>query len=270
MIPLPKLAVHEISSGGGLPIVLLHPFPFDHRAWVPVARALPSSMRALGVDLPGQGYSEFGSIPPRVDFAADAVYESLLRKGVANAIVAGTSMGGYVALALAARHPGFVSGLGLVSTKSTPDDAKARARRLRIAAEMEMNSTLKPVLAMPTQLLGEASLTERRELLPLLEAWVHSQSPRGLAWALRMMAGRPDTTGVLSEFERPIAIVVGDQDRITPCSDAQHMLDAAPNASITVVAQAGHLVGLEDPRAVAGALALLHRRVMKRTVDSLG
>lgn len=264
MTPLPKLALHELHDGGGVPIVLIHAFPFDHRMWIPVAEALPASVRAVAVDLPGQGYSEFGTIPPRLDLVADAVYETLHATGVANAVVVGLSMGGYVALALAERHPGFVSGLGLVDTKSVADTPEARANRLRLARDMEMGQSLQPVLALPSQLLGETSLKERRHLLPTLDAWVHAQAPRGLAWAMRMMAGRVDRTHVIKLFGGPIAVIVGAEDQVTPLSDAEHMVHAAEDGALTVVPGAGHLSALEDPQAVAAALALLHRRVTRR------
>ncbi|QAY68731.1 alpha/beta fold hydrolase [Xylanimonas protaetiae] len=263
MTPLPQLALHELHDGGGVPIVFIHAFPFDHRIWIPAAEALPANVRAVAVDLPGQGYSEFGSIPPRLDLVADAVYQTLAKAGIANAVVVGLSMGGYVALALAERHPGFVSGLGLVDTKAVADSPEARANRLRIAREMEMGQSLQPVLALPGQLLGETSLKERRHLLPTLDAWVHAQAPRGLAWALRLMAGRSDRTHVLKEFGGPVAVVVGAEDKVTPLDEAEHMLHAAADAALTVVPGVGHLSALEDPRSVAAALGLLHRRVVR-------
>jgi len=262
--PLPTLAVHELHSGGGVPIVLLHAFPFDHRMWTPTAAALPQHVRAVGVDLPGQGYSASGNMAANIDLVAEAVYRTLQGNGIGNAIVVGTSMGGYVALALTERHPAFVAGLGLVDTKSTADSPEAVERRLRIARELEMGSTLKPVLALPSQLLGETSLRERRQLLPTLDSWVHSQSPRGLAWALRTMARRPDRTETLKMFTGPVSVVVGEEDSVTPLSEAEHMRDAAPDAVLTVVPRAGHLAALEEPQAVAAALTLLHRRVVRR------
>ncbi|GAB2472897.1 alpha/beta fold hydrolase [Xylanimonas ulmi] len=264
MTPLPTLALHELHDGGGVPIVLIHAFPLDHRVWSAAAAALPVNLRAVGVDMPGQGYSESGNIAARMDLVADAVYQTLQHAGIANAVVVGLSMGGYAALALADRHPGFVSGLGLVDTKSTADAPTARANRLRIAHEMEMGQTLQPVLALPAQLLGETSLRERRQLLPTLDAWVHSQAPRGLAWALRTMAGRPDRTHVLQRFAGPVSVIVGAEDTVTPLSDAEHMAHAAADGALTVIPAAGHLSPLEDPRSVAAALALLHRRVVRR------
>ncbi len=257
------LALHEIHDGGGVPLVLLHGFPLDHRMWTPLAAHLPPGIRALALDLPGAGHSPLGSVAPSLDAAAAAVHRTLVGAGVANGIVVGMSMGGYVALALAERHPGFVDGLALVDTKASADSEEARTRRLKIAHEVEMNQTVDPVLAMPATLLGATSLQRRRPLLTTLETWVRGQSPAGVAWAQRAMADRPDRTHVLQQFDGPVSVVVGAEDAITPPAEAEHMERAARDAALTVVPGAGHASPVEDPSAVAAALALLHRRVVR-------
>jgi pimeloyl-ACP methyl ester carboxylesterase len=258
MTRVPSLAIHELRDGGGVPIVLIHAYPIDHRMWIDAADAMPANLRVLAIDLPGQGFSDAGNIAATTEAVADHVHDTLQGAGIANAVIVGLSMGGYVALAIAQRHPHFVTGLGLIDTKSTADSPTARAGRLKSAEEMEWNQTLAPVLVLPTKLLGASSIAARRHLLPTLEAWIHAQAPRGLAWAQRMMASRPDRTAVLEQFTGPIAIVVGDEDTITPISDAQHMADHAPCGVLTVVAGAGHLSALEAPAEVAAALADLH------------
>jgi pimeloyl-ACP methyl ester carboxylesterase len=244
--------------------VLLHAFPLDHRMWTDTVDALPAGVRAIGVDLPGQGHSELSGIPPHLEDVADAVYDTLRGQGEGNAIVVGLSMGGYVALALAERHPGFVVGLGLIDTKSTADTDVARERRLRVARDVEDSQTLDPVLTMPATLLGATRAGERRHLVPARDAWIRGQSPKGVAWAQRAMAARPDRTDVLRGFAGPVAVVVGAEDEVTTLDDARHMAEAAKDAALTVVPKAGHLSAVEDPSAVAAALGLLHRRVAER------
>jgi pimeloyl-ACP methyl ester carboxylesterase len=257
------LALHELHDGGGVPLVLLHGFPLDHRMWAPLAEHLPAGITALAVDLPGAGQSTLGSMAPSLDAAAAAVHRTLVTAGVGNGILVGMSMGGYVALALAERHPGFVDGLALVDTKSTADSEEARTRRLKIAHEVETNQTVDAVMGMPATLLGATSLQRRRVLVTTLEAWVRGQSPAGVAWAQRAMADRPDRTHVLRQFDGPVSVVVGAEDVVTPLADAEHMEQAARDAALTVVPGTGHASPVEDPSAVAAALALLHRRVVR-------
>jgi len=265
MTSTPNLATYVLRDGAGIPMVLLHGFPFDHRMWAGAAAALPQGIRAVGIDLPGQGHSDLGGLPESLDDAAEAVYRTLREQGAGNAIVVGLSMGGYVALALTERHPGFVSGLGLVDTKSTADSDEARARRLHVAQAVVDAQSIAPVLSMPAAVLGPTSTAGRRGLFPALEAWIRAQSPTGVAWAQRAMAARPDRTDVLKRYDGPVAVVVGAEDRITPLSEAEHMAQSAPDSALTVVPGVGHMSPVEDPTAVAAALALLHRRVTHRS-----
>ena len=259
------LATYPLHDGAGTPVVLLHGFPLDHRMWAAAAQALPEGVRAIGVDLPGQGHSDLGGMPPRLEDVADAVHHTMREQGEGNAVVVGLSMGGYVALALAERHPGFVVGLGLVDTKSTADLDAARANRLRVAAAVTEGQTLDPVLSMPGTLLGPTSVEKRRNLFPLLESWIRAQSPAGVAWAQRAMAARPDRTDVLRTFDGPVSVVVGAEDQVTPLVEAEHMVHAARDGALTVVPATGHMSAVEDPATVAAAIGLLHRRVAEAT-----
>ncbi|MCP2266210.1 alpha/beta fold hydrolase [Promicromonospora thailandica] len=269
--PRATLATYPLHDGGGLPLVLLHGFPLDHRMWAACAQHLPAGTRAIGVDLPGAGHSDLDGSPPSIEHAADLVYRAMVAEGEGNAVVVGHSMGGYVALALAERHPGFVAGLGLVSTKSTADTDEARAKRLRVAAATDDSQTVDAVLGMPAALVGATSTEHRRHLFPSLDAWIRAQSPASVAWAQRAMAARPDRTAVLERFSAPVAVVVGAEDTVTPLAEAEHMVRAAAgsapgtaagNAALTVVPGVGHLSPVEDPQAVAAALGLLHNQVV--------
>jgi pimeloyl-ACP methyl ester carboxylesterase len=264
------LATFTLHDGGGLPLVLLHGFPLDHRMWAACAAHLPPGTRAIGVDLPGAGHSDLDGYQPSIEHAADWVYRTMVAAGEGNAVVVGHSMGGYVALALAERHPGFVAGLGLVNTKSTADTDEARAKRLRIAAAAESSQTVDAVLGMPADLVGATTTERRRHLFPVLDSWIRAQSPAGVAWAQRAMASRPDRTAVLERFAAPVAVVVGTEDTITPLAEAEHMVQAAGapsahsggDAALTLVPGVGHMSALEDPQAVAAALGLLHTQVV--------
>ncbi|GAB3171897.1 alpha/beta hydrolase [Myceligenerans halotolerans] len=258
----------DLRTGGGLPLVLLHGFPLDLRMWAACATALPPGIRAIGVDLPGAGHSDLDGARPALEHSAERVHDTLRGMGVGNAIVVGLSMGGYVALALADLYPGFVAGLGLVDTKSVADTDEAQANRRRIASAVEETQTVDAVLGMPAALLSDTSAIERRHLFPVLESWIRSQSPAGVAWMQRAMAVRPDRTAVLEKYEAPVAVVVGEQDRLSPRAEAEHMAAAVRMAggdvTLTEVPDAGHMAPVEDPQMVARTLADLHRRVRDR------
>ena len=253
-------SLHTYRTGDGLPLVLLHAFPLDHRMWDEVAASLPGPV--LAVDLPGMGPGggSAGLPEPSIDASAAAVAELLAAAGVGRAVLAGLSMGGYVALALAEAHPELVAGLGLLDTKSVADPAEAAANRRRIADDVERTGTVDAVRPMSRTLLGETSLAVRPELVDRVAAWIDAQPPEGVAWSQRAMAARPDRTHVLQAFADPVTVVVGDEDGLTPLDQAEHMVAAARDARLVVVPHAGHLSAVEDPAAVADALAELVAR----------
>ncbi|GEA83293.1 alpha/beta fold hydrolase [Cellulomonas gelida] len=242
------------------PIVLLHGFPLDHRMWAATAAELVGSHEVLAADVPGAAGPDAGRGEPSLDTAADRLAAALADRGVDRAVVVGLSMGGYVALALAERHPALVAALGLVDTKSTADTEEARAHRLRVADEAERTGTVEPVRAMATSLVGESTRAAQPEVSDQLAQWIEEQTPAGVAWAQRAMAARPDRTDVLAAFTGPVTVVVGDEDTVTPVAAAEHMVAASPAAQLVVVPHSGHMSAVEQPAAVAAALSDLAQR----------
>lgn len=266
------LQLHTLREGapGRLPLVLLHGFPLDHRMWLDVTDLLPGDPTVIAPDLPGFGTSPagedvaegLGAEPgaPSLEVAADAVAAALRDAGVERAVVAGLSMGGYVAMALLERHPELVAGLGLVDTRSTADDDAARAKRLEVADAALAEMRVDPVLGMRSAVLGATNRVARPDLVDRVEGWIRDQGPAAVAWAQRAMAARPDRTDVLVRFDGPAVVVVGDEDELSPPPAAQHMAAVLRDVEVTVVPRAGHMTPNESPEPVATALAgLLHR-----------
>lgn len=256
------MSLHTYREGGeGVPVVLLHGFPLDHRMWDHAAAAIPEGRAVHAVDLPGTpGHAD--ALPePALEASADDVATTLRGAGIDRAVVVGLSMGGYVALALLERHPDLVAGLALVDTKSTADAPEARANRLRIAAEVEATRSVDAVRPMSSSLLGETTRAARPGLADEVAAWIDQQPPAGIAWSQRAMAARPDRSDVLGAYRGPVVVVVGDEDTVTPVEAAEHLVATAADARLVVIPHAGHLSAVEQPGAVAAALAELAQAV---------
>ena len=269
------LAVHTMRHAGGrgaqVPLVLLHGFPVDSRMWEDVVAHLPGDHAVLAVDLPGFGSSPDaedladgnGDAPsaPSLEVAADAAAAAVRAQGIERAVVAGLSMGGYVAMGLLERHPGLVAGLALLDTKSTADDAAAVANRLRVAETVLREGSVDAVRPMNVGLLGETSRATRSLVADAIGRWIDAQSPRAVAWAQRAMAARPDRTAVLLAYRGPSLVIVGEEDVLSPIESARHLHEALAGSALVVVARAGHMTSNEAPEAVAAALAVLMARV---------
>lgn len=254
------ITIRAAADEAAIPLVLLHAFPLDSRMWVRAGTRVPGPGAVHAVDLPGAPGRTEGLPDPSIDASADLVADELAAAGVHRAVVAGLSMGGYVALGLAQRHPGLVAGLGLVDTKSVADTPEAAANRRARADRLEAAGTVDEVIPDIDVLLGETTRTARPDVRFEVLGWIRDQVPAGLAWAQRAMAARPDRTGVLRTFGGPVTVIVGDEDGVTPVAQAQAMADAAAGARLVVVRSVGHLSAVEDPDTVAAALAELVRR----------
>jgi pimeloyl-ACP methyl ester carboxylesterase len=241
-----------------VPLVLLHAFPLDHRMWAPVAAALPD-LPLLLVDLPGAGLSPV--VAPTLAQAATEVAATLKKLRFRRFVVAGVSMGGYVAMALARSHPDALAGVALIDTKSTPDDDAAKANRLEIARRVLADDSVASLAGMADNLVGPTTKRERPEVLARVREWIAQSDPAGVAWAQTAMAGRPDSGRSLGWLRVPTAVIVGEEDQLSPPAGARAMAAAIPGAELTVIPGAGHLTPVERPDAVAAALRRLYQRI---------
>src|SRR5215468_5642792 len=96
-----RIGYHDRGSGPA--VVLLHPFPFDRLIWAGIADALAARFRVIAVDARGFGESPLDERYAIADLADDLA-ALLAALDVPQAALVGMSMGGYTALAFAARH----------------------------------------------------------------------------------------------------------------------------------------------------------------------
>lgn len=256
-----SIAIHTHGVWQAPPLVLLHAFPLDSRMWAPMIGHL-DGVAVLTVDAPG-----FGSSPPREEvglecYARDLV-AALAARGIERAVLAGLSMGGYVALAVAQQAPSLVAGLGLLNTKASADTEPARARRMAMVAALEAGEQ-DLALGMADGLLGSLTRRTRPEVVAQVRHWLGQAAPAGLIWAQRSMAQRPDRAAVLAALPSviPALVLHGAQDALMTSQDAEAMAQLL-RVPVTEAVGVGHLSAVEDPAQVAAELAQLYRRALR-------
>ncbi|MFD0273314.1 alpha/beta fold hydrolase [Kitasatospora sp. NPDC127111] len=262
MTQLPS-AVSVRESGTGTPLVLLHAFPLNASMWSAQLDALPGptghDARVLAPDQRGFGGTELGAGEPSLDAVADDVALLLDAAGIDRAVIGGISMGGYVALAFARRHPQRLAGLLLANTKATADTEAARANRERIAAAVLARDSVQ--LLLDEKVAAGQLGPESGHLVERVQGMIAAAPPAAVAWAQRAMAARPDALDVLAGVRVPAAVVAGAEDGLTPLTEAELMVRALPDAELTVVPRVGHLSALEAPEAFNAAVRRLLDRV---------
>jgi pimeloyl-ACP methyl ester carboxylesterase len=241
---------------------LLHAFPLSRRMWREQLGALGGSALCLALDFPGFGASQPARQPVcRMDEMAVHAVALLDHLGIERAVVCGLSMGGYVALALAAGFPQRLSGLVLADTRAGADEPEGRQARLEMARRVEAEGTGWLADALLPGLLGPATRRTRPDLVARLAGWIGEASPAAVAAAQRGMAERPDRRPGLAQIAVPALVVAGEEDALIAPAEAEAMSRAIPGAELRLLAAAGHLASLEQPAAFNRALVAFLRRV---------
>jgi 3-oxoadipate enol-lactonase len=241
-----KLAYER--RGKGTPLVLLHGYPLDHTIWEPVLPLLEDDFELILPDLRGFGESDGSkSTYGMADLAAD-IAGLLTALDIWQAAIAGHSMGGYVALAFARAYPQRVLGLGLVASQVLADTPEKKAGRYQEADDILAHGVRTVAEGMSVKLTGDPGLQAR------LKALIMRQRPEGLAGALRAMADRPDSSGLLPGCNFPIVLIHGLADALIPVERARSVKAAVPQAQLTEIPGSGHMPMMEAPQVTAEAL----------------
>jgi 3-oxoadipate enol-lactonase len=244
-----RLAYRDQGRQHPKTLLLIHGFPFDHRMWRAQLAGLSAEMRVIAPDLRGAGASEVPPGPYDMDQYADDLLMLLDHLDVARAVVAGLSMGGYIAFALWRRHPERVQAFTLMDTRAKPDSSQGREARNAAAIRVRQDGAAAYADEMLPKLLTPGSLADPRIGEPVRDMMA-AQPVNGIVAALGAMRDRPDSRPTLATITVPTLVVVGEQDTITPPGDAEAMAAGIRDARVEVIPGAAHLSPLEKPRRV--------------------
>ncbi len=238
------------------PVVFLHAFPFSPEMWSLQVGALAGDYSVFAPAMPGLGGREPGAAS--LDAWAAELDERLEELGIEEAVFVGLSMGGYLAFRMWDLFPERFAGLVLADTRAQADDEAGLARRAELAAAVRQKGAEVLLESFYPSVLGETTKAGKTEERRAAADWVREMileaDPEGIARALEAMAGRPDSRPLLGEIEVPTLVIVGEEDTLTPPSDAKEMAAAIPEAEMLIIADAGHMANIENPAAFNTAL----------------
>jgi pimeloyl-ACP methyl ester carboxylesterase len=240
------------DCGSGCPVVFLHAFPLDRTLWQP-QQALRDVCRVVALDLPGFGESPLAA-PFTIDGVADIVAAFLVELKISPAVVAGLSMGGYVALALARRHPDQLRALILADTRAGADDPATKENRTKSIALVTEKGTAALFEGLLPKILSDHTRTNKPQCVEQLQTIAAKQSPVAVAAALAALRDRPDATPDLAAIAVPTLVVVGEHDAITPPLTAANLAAPIRNSRLVHIPGAGHLSNWENPDAFNAAI----------------
>lgn len=230
-------------------LVLLNSIGTDLGLWDAAMPALLGAFRVLRIDTRGHGASDAPGGDYTLAMLAGDVAAVMDAAGIAQAAVAGVSLGGMIAMELGLTRPERVSALALICTSATMDKAawqdrisKVRAGGTAAIADLAMQRFLSPAFTAGQPVVAESV---RRNLI----AMAH-EGYAGAGAAIRDM----DLIGRIPALACPTLVVVGERDASTPfAGHGENLIAAIPDAALEQL-DCGHLAPLEAPAALAGAL----------------
>jgi pimeloyl-ACP methyl ester carboxylesterase len=252
------MVINKRRGGAGEPLVLIHGIGHRLEAWEPVFDRLAERHEVIALDLPGFGLSPVPDDGMPRDMAATvaAMAAAFEEWGLGRPHVAGNSLGGAIALELAAA--GAVRSATVFSPAGFFTDAERR-RALRILNALRANTFApKPLIrvTMRTPSLRAASLSA----LVARPGQVDGERAFGDALALRTGRGfRPVARsaryyvfdGSRLDSTVPVTVGWGERDRIFGVHQAERVRAQLPNARVVVMPGCGHVPMSDDPELVA-------------------
>lgn len=191
-----------------------------------------------------------------VEAYAEELFSMLAASQITRCVLIGHSMGGYVALALAAAHPDMVAGLVLFNSTAfaDPDTDEQREKRRTAQEILETDGSEPFVTKSVASMFSTPNQQKRADLVQqVIEA--HKTLPaEALLTGLQAIRTRPDRSDLLVNASFPVLILAGRHDSAIPYEQSQALKSKLPHAQLVMLESSGHLGMLEEPEAAVEAV----------------
>ncbi len=233
------------SEGEGPPIVLIHGLGSDHTAFVgPVKDALLAGRRVITMDMRGHGRSTRAGNHYSTDQFADDVAALLDTLHIRCADVLGISMGGAIAMKLAARRPKLVNRLALVATWSNCDDLLAASFEEWAVASRNDNQLLRDLVLIRTA-TPQFVAANRKFIALFNQFWPTASGPAFRKACTACI--EHDAAGDLPKIRARTLVIAGTRDLLVPPNYSRDLARQLREAKLKIIDGAGHVPWLDRP-----------------------
>lgn len=239
-------------DGAGAAVLLIHGVGGDAGNWDPIATRLRTRFDVMAMDLRGHGGSDLIRGPVDVDdFARDAV-QVLDDAGVGRCGVAGFSLGGAVALALALHFPERVDKLALIGTVCGRSPQQ-QARALERVEYLRQHGTAALAEGNRERWFSDAFRRANPEVVDRRVAQVSASDTESYLRAFTIFC-TAEFADRLHEIRAPTLVVTGEHDVAATPEMARAMGERIAGAQVHVLPKLHHSVLIEAPAQVAALL----------------
>jgi pimeloyl-[acyl-carrier protein] methyl ester esterase len=232
------------THGQGPDLVLLHGWGLNLRVWDGLTRELSQSFRVIAVDLPGHGRSAWN---PKARTPAEQAWQvhATLASISDRYSLLGWSMGGQIAIDLAAAMPGSVERVVLVATTPRFEASEDWPHGMPVASleklATQLRTNYKRTVSEFLELQVRGSAASDKVLAELHSSlFSHGEAhPKSLVAGLDTLKNS-DLRSMLSLVRAPTLVIAGQYDRVTQPAASRALADALPNARYVEFRRAAH------------------------------
>ena len=235
-------------------VLLLHGFGENGNIWNLQFEQLKQNYFVVVPDLPGSGQSEIlegaRSMTDYADVVKAIVDEEIKKNGKTTFSLIGHSMGGYITLAFAEKYPELLTRFGLFHSSAFADDQQKIDTRKKGIEFIKKNGGEAFLKTSIPNLFSEITKQQNPELLDNLLNIAKDISASALIQYYEAMILRPDRTGVLKSFPRPVLFISGTYDTAIPLQASLEQSHIPAISSLHILQNSGH-VGMWEEATLA-------------------
>lgn len=257
MVEVNGTQLHYTDVGSGpRTVVFGHGLLWSGEMFGPQIDALSDRFRCVAVDWRGQGRSVVADSGYDMDTLTEDLVALIAHLGIAPVDYVGLSMGGFIGMRIAARHPELVRSLSLLETSAEPEPAPNVPAYRKLAQVVRFVGPRPVAGRVMSIMFGQTFLTDRSRADERVE-WRRRLLSVDRVGAVRATHGVIDRAGItdeLAQITAPTLVLVGDEDVATVPDKARRIQAGIAGSQLVIVEHAGHTSTIEQPTAVTAAL----------------
>jgi len=231
--------IRYFEAGQGPTVILLHGLGSVKEIWSANIGALSAKYHVYALDQIGFGHSDKPLLDYKIATFADFLQAFMQSQNLSRATLVGNSLGGWIAIDFAARHPEMVDKLVLVDSAGLPF-GKPLTVDLNPASLADMRTLLESIFY-------DKKMVTEEFVLQAFTNHVRNNDGYTIQRTLAGFAQNQFEDAKLSSIHAPTLVVWGREDELIPVSSGEKLRDSVPGAKLVVYEHCGHVPQLEKP-----------------------
>ena len=253
-----NISVNYTDTGKGSAIVLLHGFLENSKMWDDFTGELSKKYRVVAIDLLGHGKTQPLNYVQTMEDNAEMVLAVLHELRIRKAVLAGHSMGGYVALAFADLFPEIVKAVALINSTSKPDNHERKINRDRAIIAVKQNYTSFVRMSV-ANLFSEENREKMSGEIEAVKTEALKTPLQGIVASLEGMKIRKNREFLLKDGKLPVLLTLGKKD---PVLNYEENAGQANHPNVELVTfEDGHMGTIENRDELLKALISFIKKI---------